>query len=127
MLSDNDFHVPSDPAVLRMENELLKLENSLLRGGGTASSAQVSTAIERAVRDEREKGREAVHRVRAKYEADKAERRARFASVPHEKLARLQKAESDIRWLVGRLDGTPLGLVLRRWEGWRTLLSRYGA
>lgn len=127
MLSENDFHVPSDLEVLRMENELLKLENDLLRGGGAASSAEISTAIERAVRREREKGREAVHRVRAKYEADKAERRARFASVPHEKLARLQKSESDIRWLVARLDGTPLGVVLRRWEGWRTLVARYRA
>lgn len=125
MLSEDDFHIPRDADVLRMENELLSLENGLLRGGGAASSGEASTAVERARLEEREKGREAVHRVRAKYEADTAERRERFASVPHDRLERLQKADSDIRWLVGRLNGSPLGPVLRRWDGWRTLVTRY--
>lgn len=125
MLSDDDFHQPDDLDALRLENELLALENHLLRGGGGGSSGDVSTAVERARREEREKGREAVHRVREKYEADKAERRARFASVPHDRLRELQKAESDLKWLVGRLDGSPVGPVLRRWAGWQTLRSRY--
>lgn len=127
MLSEDDFHLPRDPEVLRLENELLSLENRLLRGGRTAGTGDVSAAVKRARREEREKGREALHRLRAKFEADTAERRAQFASVPHQRLARLQKAESDLRWLVGRLDSSPAGPFLRRWEGWRILRDRYRA
>lgn len=123
MLTEDDFHMPDDITALRMENELLVLENDLLRSSG--SSSEIQRAVDRARREEREKGREAVTRVREKYEADKAERRARYASVPHDELARLKRAESDLRWLVGRLDGSPVGPVLRRWAGWRALAQRY--
>lgn len=126
MLSEDDFHLPEDVEVLRRENELLALENQLLRArvGSWVSRADAQKQIDRAVRAEREKGREAVHRTREKYEADKAERRARFASVPHERLRQYQKAEADLGWLVGRLDGSPLGVLLRRRPGWQALVER---
>ena len=36
-----------------------------------------------------------------------------------------RQAEEDLRWLLRRLDESPLGLLLRRKQGFRTLLSRY--
>lgn len=123
MLSADDFRVEQDADALRMENELLALENRLLRARPVGVDAD---AVRRARLEEREKGREAVHRVREKYEADKAERRSRFASVPHERLDELTRAESDLKWLIGRLSGSPAGPLLRRWEGWRALVRRHG-
>ena len=36
-----------------------------------------------------------------------------------------RQAEEDLRWLLRRLDESPLGFLLRRKQGFRTLLSRY--
>jgi hypothetical protein len=38
---------------------------------------------------------------------------------------RNQQAYDDMVWLVGRLDGSPAGVLLRRWEGFRSLRARY--
>ena len=38
---------------------------------------------------------------------------------------RNQQAYDDMVWLIGRLDSSPAGLMLRRWAGFRTLRARY--
>ena len=48
---------------------------------------------------------------------------SRAGNVAVEEKHRL--AEEDLRWLLRRLDESPLGFLLRRKQGFRTLLSRY--
>ena len=40
---------------------------------------------------------------------------------------RQAQALEDITWFVKRLDGSPLGVVLRRTKGFRVLMDRYGS
>jgi hypothetical protein len=43
-----------------------------------------------------------------------------------EPVAEPSQAEADLVWLLNRLNSSPLGAVLRRADGFRTLLERYG-
>jgi hypothetical protein len=37
-----------------------------------------------------------------------------------------EQAYRDVRWLIRRLNNSPAGIVLRRREGFRALVKRYG-
>lgn len=88
----------SSLAALHMENELLAHENRLLRARLDAAGA-VGVVTD-------EYGNE---------------------SITQAELQRLRKAENDLRWFLTRLDQSPVGPVLRRWAGFRTLCERYRA
>jgi septation ring formation regulator EzrA len=126
MVTRDDFTVPDDIQVLRMEKELLALENELLRARehDVVPRDEVERALQRVREEERHKGRDALERLRNKHAADTAERRARFASVPHDRLERLMRAEEDLAELVSRLGPSAPASVVA-WEGWDELWRRY--
>ena len=92
-----------DLASLQMENELLMHEVRYLRARVTSAERQAAQAS------------------RAQQAAPKPESPARPVAVEETH----RQAEDDLRWLLRRLDESPLGLLLRRKQGFRTLLSRY--
>lgn len=91
---------PSDLTALAMENDLLRHEVRYLR-------AQVSDLEEE---------------VAARLLVPEGHR-----LVDEDDLRTFEKANSDMRWLMGRLAGSPAGWLLRRWGGFRTLQERYGS
>lgn len=119
-MRESDYYEPEDPYVLSMENELLALENRYLsRRHEQTDPEEVERAVNQAVKDERD-------RILTKVAEDNEERRRLYRSVPHDEYRRLEKAESDMRWLVNRIQGSFLRVLLKRFEGWRTLVERYG-
>ena len=63
--------------------------------------------------------------MEAKARAARAEAQLKAQKTEVEGEARAAQAESDLRWLLQRLDHSLLGVVLRRKRGFRTLLERY--
>ncbi len=122
-MREEDFYVPDEPFALRMENDLLALENRYLKSrpehGLHRDDDAVTQKIEAAVKAERD-------RILEKVAEDNEERRRLYRSVPHDEYARLRKAESDMRWMVRRVENSPAGFLFRRFSGWRNLLERYG-
>lgn len=86
-----------------LQNELLLLENRVLRSGASAAR---DAEIERL--------RERVGLLEAQLQRDvqAAEQRAK-------------EAESDLRWLLNRLAHSPVGPLLRRYRGFRALVERW--
>lgn len=85
-------------ADLQMENDLLMHENRLLRA---RLESQEPEEIRR----------------------DAAIQTKQRSDVRNE---RFRQAYYDMRWFVRRLNGSPIGFALRRWEGFRVLVQRYG-
>lgn len=83
---------------LRMENDLLAQENRILH-------ARLAGLTDDAFVDEHAPAE-------------------RPAPSPEEEQYR--QAFYDLRWFIQRLNGSPFGLVLRRWGGFRVLVDRYG-
>ncbi len=101
------FSLPDDPVVLRMENDLLAMENDHLRG-----------------RMERGVPSAAVRDQLREMEAELA-RSEEHLAVERERVAELAQARSDLRWLLQRFEGTPARLLLRRFSGYRLLVDRW--
>ena len=114
-----------DLVSLQMENELLVHETRHLRGrlksaeregGGRAHTelnAKYNKELQRADRQF-----ERAERVQAKLKEAKEEVEA--------KEARIADLESDLRWLIHRLNDLPgVGAALRRTDGFKTILARY--
>jgi hypothetical protein len=128
-LLDVDFEaVRDDPEALRMERDLLAVQHELLRerASNAIPRAEVDTALQRVREQERAKGREALERLRTKHDADTAERRARFASVPHERLAVLRRDQQDLRAILHALRSSRSGRLLARWPPLASLLRKRG-
>ena len=101
---------PTELTGALMENELLRYEVRHLKGRLSAAtkefppSSDEIRAAKRAGRQDGEKG----------------------DAGPSPALARRnQQAYDDVVWLVGRLDSSPAGMLLRRMGGFRTLRDRY--
>lgn len=106
---------PTRPTELRaalMENELLRYENRHLK-------ARLSEAIGEfpPTPDDLTGDRPAAREQQAPAEGQGL---AKEAATPTQ-----QRAYDDIVWLVGRLDRSLVGPMLRRWDGFRTLRERY--
>ncbi|WP_141012883.1 hypothetical protein [Nocardioides sambongensis] len=82
---------------LQMENELLRYEVAHLRAR-LAAADEARTAAQRTLERLREK------------------------QAPS---AALDEARTDLMWLLGRLDRSPAGPLLRRYGGFRTLRDKY--
>lgn len=137
-----DFYEVDDLDALRMENDLLVLEIRLLRGRTEEHARELRAARDEAARaltkarstlPEREVVRRVATAVKAERDRiltqvaeDNDERRRRFRSVPHEEFERMRKAESDLQWLIHRIESSPLAMVFRRLGGWRELVDRHG-
>lgn len=106
MMQPLDPIVPDEAHKLAMENDLLRYEVRHLRARLAAL-----TPTEPATPAGPGKG--------GQKRGGQAERQDR------DRQARNRQAYDDIVWLVGRLDTSPAGPLLRRIEGFRTLRSRY--
>jgi hypothetical protein len=95
-----EFSSEYDPRAIRMESELLRLENRYLK----AELARRGESLRAA--SSREASRATVVLGREEYDA-------------------LCRARYDLRWLLGRLEATFARLLLRRFGGWRTLVHSY--
>lgn len=111
----DDFYTPTDLDALRMENELLALENRLLRSrGDLVTRDQMAEAVTAARRKAWER------------RASEAEqRREKYAMVRHARHERMRRAEADLTRLVRRLDASPVGPLLRLRPEWRALRRRW--
>lgn len=141
-MSEDDFYAPTDPDVLRMENELLAFEVRFLRArlglpGGRAGSASLNrvSQLEEAERDLvllvgrmgsspagpllRRSGN-----FRTLEERYLRSREAKDPSSPN-RLAYLEGAEKDLVLLLRRMGSSPLGRVFRLKGEFRTLEQRY--
>lgn len=136
-MPDGDFFKPSDADVLRMENELLALENRFLKAKLATADRSAPAAggggSERALGDMqwllRRLGgspigpllrrRDAWRTLEARYLT------APPSMTPAERRSHAQLAERDLQRVVQRLDASPAGRLLRTQGGWRTLRSRY--
>jgi hypothetical protein len=114
----------SDVASLRMENDLLIQEVRHLRGRVAAAEralknhdARIQAAVKVAVREANAKT------ATARANARKARMARREAA---ERARTYRQADRDMRRLVRRLNTSPLGPLLRRRAGFRTLVDRYG-
>jgi len=100
---------PTELTGALMENELLRYEVRHLKGRLSAATGEFPPGPD----DERA--------------ARAAANKPKQDDVPGPAIARRnQQAYDDIVWLVGRLDSSAAGPLLRRWSGFRTLRSRYG-
>lgn len=93
-------------AELQMENDLLVHENRVLRA-----------RLDGEVGTEEPGGPQGAPNGRTSSRTDRSDDRDR---------ERLERAYYDLRWLVRRLNRSPLGIILRRWKGFRKLVDRYG-
>jgi len=97
---------PDETSALLMENELLRYEVTHLR-----ARVEAAEAGQRNPKGTKGKGKP----------GPKSGPRA-----DDEIARRNQQAYDDVRWLVRRLDSTPLSPALRRFAGFRTMCERYG-
>jgi hypothetical protein len=117
-----------DLASLQMENELLMHEIRYLRARVTSAERAVANAssAQRAAPKPAKPANPTP--VAAEDRPKPAKAAASKPEGPAEPVAvegKHRQAEEDLRWLLRRLDESPLGLLLRRKQGFRTLLSRY--
>lgn len=100
---------PTELTSALMENELLRYEVRHLKGRLSAATKEFPPGPE-----EIQGARKATGRP------EKGE------PGPSPAVARRnQQAYDDVVWLVGRLDSSPAGMLLRRMGGFRTLRDRY--
>lgn len=99
-----DTWEPTDAVALRMENDLLANENAVLR-------ARMAEAESKA-----KKARKALAKANAAPVTP---------TVDEGLLEELTRARSDLRWFIQRLSASPIGFLLRRWEGFRVLEERW--
>jgi hypothetical protein len=92
----NRWYHPSDIDKLRMENELLTFEVEYLRNVVA------------------EKGRSSQQAATAD-----------ALGISSEETEELKQARSDLRWVLRRLDGSPIGWILRRRQGFASLTNRW--
>lgn len=102
-LSPEEFNVSHDAHAAKMENELLRLENQYLKA---KLGDEVGERGARMQGDPASGGEGRVVIDRSEYES-------------------LCRAFYDLRWLLNRLEDTPFRIILRRFEGWRTLVSKH--
>jgi hypothetical protein len=118
-----------DLASLQMENELLMHEIRYLRARVTSAERQASH-VSRAQRAAPKPEKPAKSAKSERIAEEDRPMPGTAASDPeggagHAVEMTHRQAEEDLRWLLRRLDESPLGLLLRRKQGFRTLLSRY--
>lgn len=108
---------------LQMENELLVHEVRHLRARLAAAerAPEGRRKLEELVRELRGKVRD----QSAALSHERKETRRVTAQLKSAR-AELKRTREDLVWLLGRLDGSPMGPVLRRRDGIRILLVRYG-
>ncbi|MDP8977723.1 MAG: hypothetical protein M3N17_03945, partial [Actinomycetota bacterium] len=128
-MSDGDFYQPSDADLLRMENELLALENRFLKaklataarsgpGAGGAGSERPLGDMQWLLRrlggspvGPLLRRREAWRTLETRY------LKAPPSMTPAERRSHAQLAERDLQRLVQRLDASPAGPLLRTQGG----------
>lgn len=142
-MPDNEFYVPDDIDLLRMENELLAFEVRFLktRLGQPAKIPGSSTSLNRLAYLE-DSERDLVLLLRRLLESPFSpvlRRSKRFRALEQkylhsprlqgpssrERLAYLEEAERDLILLLRRMSARPFGPVLRRRRAFRTLEQRY--
>ena len=113
-----------DLASLQMENELLAHEVRHLR----ARLAQSERASEKARAAGRKELAEKLKDMRVRFKQEKKLRRAsdRENARLKRRLAKARAAEDDLRWLLNRLNDSPLGPFVRRRKGYLALTDKYG-
>jgi Mg2+ and Co2+ transporter CorA len=104
-----EIHEPTDPHALRMENDLIAAENAAMRARLEESKRQVRVL-------ERKLAAQAAALEGAAQRRD---------VIDDDTVAELRRARSDLRWFIQRLSGSPVGWMLRRWEGFRALEERW--
>lgn len=97
---------PEEASQLAMENELLRYEVSHLRSV-MAESKEAQARLAKRMRRLKRAGR------------------TPFSPEEVALQKRNQEAYDDLVWLLGRLDASPVGPVLRRIKGYQTLRRRY--
>ena len=100
---------PTELTGALMENELLRYEVRHLKGRLSAATNEFPPSAEEI------RGAKKASRKNEKSDAGPSPAIAR----------RNQQAYDDVVWLVGRLDSSPAGMLLRRMGGFRTLRDRY--
>jgi len=101
---------PTELTSALMENELLRYEVRHLKGRLSAATNEFPPGAE-----EIQGARKASRKGAEKGEGGPSPAITR----------RNQQAYDDVVWLVGRLDSSPAGVLLRRMGGFRTLRERY--
>jgi hypothetical protein len=89
-----DFYQIDDIDALRMESDLLALENEFLRSRLDQADGQ---------------------------QAPDSSNKILISKAEYE---RLRRTQSDLRWLLQRLNGTVVGPLLKLWKGWRRQMER---
>lgn len=92
----NRWYHPTDLDKLRMENELLTFEVEYLRN---------------VVAEKGRSGRQAAA--------------GNALEISSEEKEELNQARSDLRWVLRRLDRSPIGWILRRRQGFASLTNRW--
>lgn len=95
-MSDNGWYRPDDIDRLRMENELLAFEVLYLKSRIAEYDRTGATPI-------------TTHET----------------AVSEQSLQRYEDALKDLRWILRRIDRSPLGWVLRRRSGFASLKDRW--
>ena len=142
-MPDNEFYVPDDIDLLRMENELLAFEVRFLKArlGQPAKIPGSSTSLNRlAYLEEAERDLTLLLRRLLGSPLGPVLRRSKSfrtleqkylhsprlpGSSSPERLAYLEEAERDLILLLRRMSSMPFGRVLRRRKAFRTLQQRY--
>ena len=142
---ESGFYAPADANALRMENELLAFEVRFLkarlgRSGLPPASTTMSSSRLAQLEDAERHLRMVLGRLSAKPFGPVLRRSGRFRFLQQrylgpgsrhaqagspERLAQLEEAERDLKLLVGRLSGSPLGRILRLRKEFRLLEQRY--
>jgi hypothetical protein len=113
---------PTELTGALMENELLRYEVRHLK----AQLSEVTGELPQRQQDIQAARRAAKKPTKAAMKGAKGAAGPKTKPGPPPAIAlRNQRAYDDVVWLVGRLDSSPVGPVLRRWEGFRILRARY--
>jgi hypothetical protein len=126
----------TDAASLQMENELLVHEVRFVRAQLKAQERAHASRLgalddsRQKLRDTQAKLLQSRGRVRAlREELDEARRLLKAAGRRNKEtrgqIERGRQAHADLTWLLQRLDGSVLGIGLRRAAGFRKLCDRY--
>jgi hypothetical protein len=113
---------PTELTGALMENELLRYEVRFLKGRLSAATGEFPPGPDEIAAARREAAK------KSKQDSPGPGPGPGPAPGPGPGAAiarRNEQAYDDIVWLVGRLDSSPVGVLLRRWAGFRTLRERY--